>query len=244
MYVNREDEMPVRVLLGGRPHWLWSNGRLMPVISGGDDPDPDDDDDDDDDGNKPPEQGRIDDAQFHKLQRRFRKEGMAKGREALAKELGFDDVEGLKSTLTESQAAADKQKSEDEKARDQLAKDRKAVDEERTQAKTERFNLRCERALIRAGCPEGVVEDAVKLMKLDGKDDLEAEDFKDAAEDLKERVPGLFTEKESSGDPKDDKNPDSDPGKPGGRKQSEKTAAEQAKEIFDRRHPKPVKQDA
>jgi hypothetical protein len=246
---NDEPELVGIVQFNGWAHHLWNDGTLLPVVSGGADDNEDDEDEEEDDNEPKGKKPSADvQAELTRVGTKERKIGKQMGKKELAKSLGFEDDAALSEFVKTQKEAADAKKSEDEKAQDKLLKDQQAVEKEKADAAREKFEARCERALLRGGVPEKVVEKAIKLLDLEASDNPDADDIKDAVTALKDEMPQLFKGSSSDDDENEDEeeetgNPPSNRGKAPKPKGGKKSSEEQAKEIMARRHPKkdPIK---
>ncbi len=227
---TKSDSMPRpirRVSVDDGQLWLWEDGSYAPVVRGGDGEEPDPDP-------TVGADGKITQEEVKRIAAKEKREGKTAGRRDLLKELGLETEDDLKQILADRAEAEERTKSELDKEREKLAAERQTAVTEGAAARKDRFDARCERALIRAGVSEKIVEKAIKLLDLDSNEELELEDFVEAAKALKEEMPQLF---DTGGD---EGSPHSDPGKPPKPKSGEKSAKEQAADIFARNHPKPV----
>lgn len=247
---DRDTRIPERKLLaGGHEVWLWEDGTCLPVIRGGDGDDPDENDDeneedeDDDKSPKPNSAGKFTQDDLKRVGSKEKKAGKVAGRREVLKELGVETEEELKDIVTKHRTAQDSAKSEAEKQRDQATKDRSEADKERAEARREKNVTKCERALLRADCPDDQIGRVTKLLEIDLNDDLEMDDIKDAVTELKKEMPQLFVVKESGEEDEESdskKQPSSDPGKRRKPTGDKKSNADAASEMMARRHPKPV----
>lgn len=208
------------VLVGRAPHWLYSDGRTLPIVRGGA---PDDDETGSGTGGAgagqpaagAPAAGQprtFDQAELNRVAAREKSQGERAGQRALLQTLGFDETtkpEDAKKVLDDWRAAQDAQKDQATRDREAAAAEKTAATEERRQVAAERHALAVERALVAAGLPGDDVEDIGLLVKTDiGAD---AATIKQAVEDLKTRRPALFGPPAPGGQPL----PGGDPGTPG-----------------------------
>lgn len=182
----------------------WSGGLQMKDPA--DDPDPDDDDPDDDEEEDddladPESTVKVGERTFkvgdlQRIMAREKRQGKKSGAAALAKELGFDSVEGLKTAVakvTDDDDDDDPDDESDKKAakRARADADRRAAERERKAAERERrADLRS--ALAVAGVPKDDLDDAYALLDRQVDGDYDDDELDDAVEELRGRRPALF----------------------------------------------------
>jgi hypothetical protein len=260
------------VEIDGRPYTQFSNGQVLPVVSGGADDDEGDEGDEGEEGEsgggggKGPQWTAEQNRHIKRIATREKGEGREAGSRAVLKELGFEDpskadLKAIKAILDKARADEEKSLSDTEKARRDAETDRSTVAQEREALALERVETKAERALTRMGLKvdqdddekaERQIRRAIKLLDLDSSAD--AGKVKEAVEDLMEDMPQLFTDEESDDDQgtkekrkpasKGEKPPArrSDPGRPQGRKPAG-TTKDRAQAILEKRHPQLAKKD-
>ncbi|MFK8851244.1 hypothetical protein [Streptomyces sp. Ac-502] len=124
--------------------------------------------------------------------------GRRAGGQALASDLGFDDVNGLRQFITEQRQAQEAQLSEAERRERELAAEKKQVEQERAAIAADKRLLTRERALSRLGAAD--TEDSPNLQyalalleqELRDQPDADPATIAEAAEKVKGRLPNLF----------------------------------------------------
>jgi hypothetical protein len=225
---------PTEIKLADGSLWLWPDGSFAPVVRGGDGEDPEPDPD----PNEPTgPNGSFTQADLKRIAAREKRDGTAKGRRDLVKELGLESEEDLKKLLDNHRAEEQKNLSEAEKAKKKAEDETAKAISERTSARQDRFDARCERALLKAHCPEAIVERAVRLVEMNWDTSEEVPDqsvFDEAVDELKKTMPQLFNSVDGGATPP----PDSDPGsgKKGGN--AKPTGISAGRDMLAARHPK------
>lgn len=259
------------VEVDGRPYTRFSNGRVLPVVSGGADDDDGDEGDDDDDaggggGGKGPQWTAEQTRHIKRIATKEKGEGREAGTRAVLKELGFEDpskadLKAIRALLDKAKADEEKNLSDAEKARRDAETDRSTVSQEKEALALERLETKAERLLTRMGLKVDADDDdkaerqirrAIKLLDLDPTAD--AGKVREAVEELVEDMPQLFTDEESDDDQETEgkRKPASkvekptarrsDPGRPQGRKPAG-TTKDRAQAILEKRHPQLTKKD-
>lgn len=209
------------VQAGGVSHWLFSDGRTLPVIRGGaPEDDPPAGGTGGAGGGQPPagappagQPRTFDQAELDRVAAREKSQGERAGQRKLLQTLGFDPEtckpEDAKKVLDDWRAAQDASKDQATRDREAAATDRAAAAEDRRQAGAERHSLAVAQALIAAGLPGDDVADIGLLVKTEVGAD--AATVKQAVEDLKKKRPALFGPAAPGGQ----QLPGGDPGTPG-----------------------------
>lgn len=151
-----------------------------------------------------------------------------------------DIADQLGCTIDEAKAILDKQRQADDANATEVERARKAEADAKAEAAAAvaRANKvaatsTATTALLAAKLNPENLADALKLIDVDPDDDAEA--AKEKAEALAKRLPALFTPADGTPPPPTGVTPPRPPARPGG---DTKTAAERARERFDRTHPK------
>lgn len=192
----------------GRPSWLYSDGTILPVISGGDgSTDPPKDDNGDGTGGGAGGGGSgngqqtFTQAELNRIAAREKEEGKRAAAADIAKTLGCT-VEEAVELIKQAKAADDSQKTEAQRAREAADKEKADAEKEKAEAAREKHIARVERVLLKAGVPEAKLDRVGRM--LDVEVGTEGDKLDEAVKDLKKDFPELFAGKK--GGP-----PDSDP---------------------------------
>lgn len=247
------------VKLGTYRYWLWPDGTLRPVISGGaDGADEDDDIDDDDDDDEGDDEGgsnrkggkTFTQRQVNAVATREKREGKKAGRREVLEELGFKSLEEAREAIQKQQDGKAKDDDELSKERKKLEKEKADAAQARQEAAKDRHDARVERRLLAAGVPLKKLEKVARLV--DVEVGVEADEIDEAIDSIKEDFPELFGSNSDSDDTDDEdeadrgkrkgtetrgkKQPDSNPGrKAGGSKP--KSVEDKVKDRLAKRHP-------
>lgn len=163
---------------------------------------------------------------------RARGEAKRSAASELAEQLGCT-VEEAKAKIAAASAADDALKSEAQKALDAATAAQAEAEKARTAAAAERVAAKVERKLVKAGVDDKALARAAGLVNVAPDADDDAIDAE--IEALKADIPALFTPADGTPPPPPGVTPPRPPGRPGG---DTKTAAERARERFERTHPK------
>jgi multidrug efflux pump subunit AcrA (membrane-fusion protein) len=220
----------------GRRSWLYSDGTILPVISGGDgdDPDPKDPPDPADDGDK-----KFSQADLNRLLAREKNDGKRAGQSELLQALGVNNLDEAKEIIAARKAAEDAALSDADKARKEAEREKAEAATAKAEAAREKLDSRIERALVRAHIPDDQIELVARMVVVE--DGADQDKVNDAVEDLKKKMPQLFEEPDPNRAPDPAKPPGSNPGRPPRGGAPTPTPAEAAQAVFAARHPGKVK---
>lgn len=163
---------------------------------------------------------------------RARGEAKRSAASELAEQLGCT-VEEAKAKIAAATAADDALKTETQRALDAATAAQAEAERARTAAAAERVAAKVERKLLKAGVDDKALGRAVGLVNV--APDADDDTIDTEIEALKVDVPALFTPTASDTKPPAGATPPRPPARPGG---DTKTAAERARERFERTHPK------
>lgn len=233
----------------GRPCWLYSDGTILPVISGGDGSTESGGSGDGTNDNGTGGEGegenkgeaKFTQADLNRLLAREKSDGKRVAQAELLTTLGVNNMDEAKAVLEAAREAEAKNLSEAEKAKKDAETAKAASDTEKAEATKVRMAAMVERALLRAG---------IGIDDKDGDEQLELvarmivvepeatqDQVNEAVADLKKKMPQLF---ETTGKP-DPKIPGSDPGRQPRGAGNQPKPADQARAALMARHPGKVK---
>lgn len=206
----------------------------------------DDEDLDDDDSSKDEEIVKMSQEAFTKVMERERTKGKRIARREVFRELGVNDLDGLKAKLgagdTDSGTKDDSSNEESEKARRDAEKATRERDEARAETARLRLDAKKERALLAADVPAKQVARVARMLEVDPNAD--DDEIEDAVGDLQKEMPHLFapvdddtSEDDKSNGSRQDGPPNSDPGRPPRKKNQPSSSKDQAKSLLHERHP-------
>ena len=178
-----------QVTLNGRDMWLYSDGTTLPVIRGGDGDDPPAGTATGGTGSdkKDPTFSQED---LNRIAAREKDEGKRAALADVAKTLGCT-LEEAAQIIKAHKEADDKQKSEAQRAQEAADKAKADAEKEKADAAREKHIARVERALLKAGVPDGKLERVARMLDAEVGADLDK--IEAAAKDLKKEFPELFT---------------------------------------------------
>lgn len=223
----------------GRRSWLYSDGTILPVISGGDgsgDP-PEGDPPEGDPPNG--DDKKFSQADLNRLLAREKSDGKRTGQAELLQALGVTNLDEAKEIIAQRKADEDKLLSDTQKAQKEAEREKAEAATAKAEAANERMQARKERALIRAGIDDGQIELVARLIDVDN--DADQDTVNAAVEELKTKMPQLFEEPDPSKVPDPSKPPGSNPGRPPRGGGPKPTPAEEARSVLALRHPGKVK---
>lgn len=221
----------------GRRSWLYSDGTILPVISGGDGEgdgageggDGANGDGGGDDGEK-----KFSQADLNRLLAREKSDGKRVAMAEALSALGVKDIDEAKNIITTVKDAEQKNLSDAEKAKNEAIKAREDADKEKAEAAREKLSAMKERALVKAKVADEQISLVAKLVEVDDGADQDAVNV--AVEDLKKTMPQLF--EPANPDPKP---PGGNPGRQPRGGNNQQTPAQAAAAVLAARHPKTVK---
>ena len=226
----------------GRRVWVFADGTVLPVISGGadddgagdDDNESEENDDGDDDSDSQGEgERKFTQSELDQYASRRAKKAERAAYRKLADELGVS-IEDVKRIVSEHKEGA---QGDDEQARQLEERERQAAERERLAA-AKSINADVRAALVEAGLPRSAAKRVSRLIEVEH--DADEDDILEAIDELKGEMPHLFRANDGDDDDDDEDRPRAVDSKARGRRRPKPkslTGAEQAKELLQRRHP-------
>jgi len=227
----------------GRDCWLYSDGTILPVISGGaDEGDGNGGDGQDNGTGSGDSEPKFTQADLNRLLAREKSDGKRVAQAEFLQSLGVNSLDDAKAILDAAREADAKNLSEAEKAKKDAETARSKADQEAVEARQLKQAAMVERALLRAGI--GVDEkDGDEQLELVARmvvvePDATQDQVNDAVAELKKKMPQLFETNRKVPDPK---TPGGDPGRQPRGAGGQPSPAEQARNVLASRHPGKVK---
>lgn len=187
----------------GMRWWIFDDGNILPVVSGGDG---EDDDDDDDKGGKDDDKDKtFTQGQLKTMLANEKRQGKNSATREILEGLGFKSVEEATETVKGWRKADEDRKTEDEKRQEKLAQDTAEAERTKKEAAREKRIAQAERKLVAAGvvvkkddgsldseASDRMLADAIKILDVDFDTDVPDDDLTSAIGGLKERHAGFF----------------------------------------------------
>jgi hypothetical protein len=127
-----------------------------------------------------------------------KRQGIAKGKKDLLKDLGFESEEEVKQLIKFAKDTQEATASEVDKATKKAEQAETKLATAEARAATAERNLAIFQTLVESGVPGKTMKDVQRLLDLE--DDADEDGIKKAVEDLKERLPALFDVSEEGED--------------------------------------------
>lgn len=239
-------ETIAKIMWKGRPSWLYSDGTILPVISGGDGSgEGAGTEDNAGEGGTGTgttgEEPKFTQADLNRLLAREKSDGKRVAQAEFLQALGVTDLDEAKSVLQAAKDAEQQQLTEAQRAKREADAEKNKATQAQAEAATLRQAAMVERALIRAGI--GIDDkDGDEQLELVSRmvvvePDADQDAVNAAVADLKKKMPQLFSPEKKP----EPKVPGGDPGRQPRGAGSTASPADQARSVLAARHPNKVK---